>query len=180
MTKMTVTEALAELKTIKSRIEKKRAFIKTLLFRSEQMRDPMEKDGGSKAVIKQELQSISDLETRYVDIRCAIQEANSSNKITINKIEKTIAEWIYWRREVSENNSIFLYQINDAINRTRNDVLKKGQALVGQGEAVTKPTDILVNIDEKELSENIESLTDVLGILDGQLSLKNATIFVDV
>ncbi|KKK79464.1 hypothetical protein LCGC14_2833240, partial [marine sediment metagenome] len=40
--------------------------------------------------------------------------------------------------------------------------------------------DIAVAVDEKKLADDIEHLEDVLGQLDGKLSLKNATVLVDV
>lgn len=43
---LTITEGLAEIKTLKARIEKKRQGIGPYIVRPAQMRDPMEKDGG--------------------------------------------------------------------------------------------------------------------------------------
>ncbi len=56
MTKITITEALAEGTTIEKRIAKKRQFVRDYLFRQEQLRDPL--DGGSNIAISRELQSI--------------------------------------------------------------------------------------------------------------------------
>jgi hypothetical protein len=39
-------------------------------------------------------------------------------------------------------------------------------------------TDIVVNVNEKDLSDQIEALETTLGALDGQLSLKNATVSI--
>ncbi|MFA5153089.1 MAG: hypothetical protein WC554_11050, partial [Clostridia bacterium] len=40
--------------------------------------------------------------------------------------------------------------------------------------------DFVVNINEKELADKLENLEVVLGTLDGQLSLKNATILIEL
>ena len=47
MSAITVTEALAEIKTTQKRIEKKREHILNFAWRQERMKDPLERDGGS-------------------------------------------------------------------------------------------------------------------------------------
>jgi hypothetical protein len=44
----------------------------------------------------------------------------------------------------------------------------------------SKPGDIVVNVSELELANDIENMENVLGYLDGQLSLRNATVLIDV
>ena len=44
---ITITEALAEIKTISKRLEKKRESIFNFVGRQDGIRDPLEKDGGS-------------------------------------------------------------------------------------------------------------------------------------
>jgi hypothetical protein len=41
-------------------------------------------------------------------------------------------------------------------------------------------SDFVVNVNERELADHIEELENTLGVLDGQLSLKNATILIDL
>ena len=48
---MTITEALAEIKTIQKRIDKKREFILHHTYRQHTLRDLLEKDGGSPKVV---------------------------------------------------------------------------------------------------------------------------------
>lgn len=43
---MLITEALAELKTLNKRVEKKKEYVKAYLYRQEGLKDPLEKDGG--------------------------------------------------------------------------------------------------------------------------------------
>ncbi|MFA5152932.1 MAG: hypothetical protein WC554_10255, partial [Clostridia bacterium] len=100
MSKITITEALAEVPTISKRIEKKQEFIRSFLSRQSAVRDPHEKDGGSSVLIQRELQGIKDLQQRLIDIRSAIQNANAENVITVEGTTQTIADWLTWRREV--------------------------------------------------------------------------------
>ena len=66
----------------------------------------------------------------------------------------------------------------------RKEAQQRGARMVGQGAAVavgdSQPTDIIVNIDEKKLGEDRERFQNVLGQLDGLLSLKNATLTLDI
>ena len=81
--KITITEALQEVKTIDARIQKKKEFIFNFLFRQNNQRDPHEKYGGSASLIAKERQSINDLLERKISIRNAINVANAENSITI-------------------------------------------------------------------------------------------------
>lgn len=88
MAGITITEALAEIKTIGKRIEKKREFIGGFLARQDGVRDPLEKDGGSAKAIAGERQSVNDLEDRIVALRRGIQRANDETSVTINGITR--------------------------------------------------------------------------------------------
>jgi len=46
--------------------------------------------------------------------------------------------------------------------------------------ASTNDKDIIVNVSEKGLADEAEALETTLATLDGQLSLKNATVTVEV
>lgn len=174
---ITITEALAEIKTIGKRVEKKKQFIGQYLLRQERLKDPLEKEGGSVEGIRRERQAIRDLQQRAVDIRLAIDAANEASKITVADQTRSIAEWLIWRREVAPAEQKFLGEIRSGIERVRQDVTKKGGAMVSVGDAA-KPDDIIVHINEGELAKEIEAMETILGALDGQLSLKNATIVI--
>ena len=178
--RITITEALAEIKTIDKRIGKKRENILPYLWRQEQLRDPHERDGGSAQYIRQELQAVGDLETRKVGLRRAIQHANDSNTIELGGQKRTISDWLSWRREVAPGQQSFLSQMANHVRQARSQAQAKGFAVVGAGAVPASPSDLLVNINEQELSQQMETLENVLGSLDGQLSLKNATVFVEV
>lgn len=176
--KITITESLAEIPTIEKRIDKKQEFILNYLYRQSAVRDPHEKDGGSSELIKREMQSISDLQSRLVKIRSSIQLANSMNSITIGEETKTITDWLTWRREVAPKQQTLLSQISAKLQIMRREANQKGIG-VSDKDAGFSP-DYVVNLSEKELMDKIENLEIVLGSLDGQLSLKNATITIDL
>lgn len=177
--KLTITEALAEIKTIGKRMEKKRDFVLGYLARQEGMKDPLEKDGGSAKMIEQEQQALRDLGQRVVKLRSAIAKANSVNKITCRGITETIADWITWRREVSPGYMKFLNQLRQNVQGIRSQMQKQGLNVVAPGSAEARPIDIVVNISEQALAFESERLEDILGTLDGQLSLANAVFFIE-
>jgi hypothetical protein len=178
MAQITITEALAELKTIDKRIAKKREFVLAYLLRQEMFKDPLERDGGSVSAIKRETQAIRDLEERKIVIRRAIQRANEHNSVTVGKQSRSIADWLVWRREVAPVQQQFLASIRGKIEQARQEATRKGGGLSTSAESA-KPNDVIVNINEQDLARDIEQLEEVLGALDGQLSLKNATLTID-
>lgn len=178
MEKMTITEALAELKTIDKRIENKQTFVRNYLARQEMVKDPLEKDGGSVNAVRAEIQSINDLLTRKVAIRAAIQLANPQNRVAIKTREMSIADWIVWKREVLPQLKNFYTGLSTNIANIRRDAMNKG-VKVNDGQAAAAPTDVIVTVNEQWLKTNIEDLTETEGTLDGMLSLKNATVMVE-
>lgn len=177
---MTITEALAELKTIQKRIEKKRDYIGAFLGRQESLKDPLEKDGGSAEVIRRERQAIADLEKRHVAIRLAIQRANHATPVTVEGETRMLADWLTWRKEIAQGQMTFIGRMRQAIQNARNQAQQKGWNVVSDPTAATKPSDMIVNVDEGELAREAERLETVLGGLGGQLSLKNATVLIEV
>lgn len=180
MSKITITEGLAEIKTIDKRIGKKQEFILSHLYRQEALKDPLEKQGGSIKAIEQEFQSIKDLEERKLTIRRAIQKANEETEVSINGETRTIADWLVWRREVSPNKQNFITQLINTINQVRNTATQKGFGLVFEDGKAQNPQDFIVHFNEKQASEDAEKHEETLGTLDGQLSLKNATVMIEI
>lgn len=171
---MTITEALAEIKTVGKRIEKKQEFINGYVMRPENLRDPLEKDGGSRTAIDREMQAIGDLEQRLVTLRLAIQKANADTPVTVEGVTKSMAEWLVWRREVAPLRQRRLNGLRTGIVGARQNYVQKARQ---QGVEV-KADDLVVNVDEQALAREAETLETVLAQLDGQLSLKNATILI--
>ena len=179
MAQTTITEALAELKTIGKRLEKKKQFVLDYLMRPEHVRDPLQNDGGSASSVARERQAIGDLEERIVSVRRAIQVANESNMIVVAGRTRSIADWLVWRREIAPLHNQFMAQLRQKIDAQRSEIMRRGAGLAATTDAA-KPGDVIVNISEQELAKEIEEIEYVLGTLDGQLSLKNATILIDV
>lgn len=177
--KVTITEALAEIKTIGKRINKKQTALAPYLARVDAMKDPLAGDGGSVGFIRKERQAIKDLQERVVELRAAIAKANAETMVAVNGDTRSIADWLTWRREVAPRQQSFLFELRSTIESARNQALKNGVNLITAAAAVnvndSKPNDIVVNISEVELADEIDHLQDVLGTLDGLLSLKNAT-----
>lgn len=177
--KITITEALQEIKTIDARIQKKKEFVFTYLWRQNTQRDPHEKDGGSAVLIAQERQAISDLLERKISIRTSTNVANSENSITVGKTTRTISEWLVWKRDVAPILKSVLNETAGKLQAMRQEVARKGLN-VTQNAPSEVTTDVIVNINENDLSKQIEELEETLSTLDGQFSLKNATIKIEV
>jgi len=174
---LTITEALAEIKTIGKRIEAKRNFVNGILWRPEALKDPLEKDGGSYQAIRRERQSIVDLETRAVMLRRAIQGANEATLVSINGSSRSIADWLVWRRDISPGTKAHLAAMRQALANMRTQARQQGVNIAATADAAQR-NDVIVNVNEQELANEIEQLEDTLGQLDGQLSLKNATVII--
>ena len=178
--KITITEALAEIKTIGKRLEKKRESVFQYIGRQEGIKDPLEKSGGSEKFIKQETQAIGDLESRIIALRSGIQRTNDVTTVTIGTISRTISEWLIWKRDVLPKSKEFLGKFRQVIQGIKDNAKRQGNMVVAKGETPQAPTDVIINMDEAKLASQIENLEEVIGSLDGQLSLKNATTFVEI
>lgn len=178
MTSTTITEALAELKTIAKRLEKKQQFVNEYLYRQEHYKDPLEKQGGSVSSIRAERQAIGDLQERVISIRREIARANAETTITVREATRPIADWLVWRRDIAPQLQSHLQTMRASIQRVREQARQKGLN-VTMAEA-TKPSDVIVNVDEQALAQEAEDLETTLGTLDGLLSLKNATVVIDI
>jgi len=167
---VTITEALAEIKTLNKRLEKKREFVLSHTTRDSKLKDPLEKSGGSESVLGQERQSITGLEGRIVRLRNAINVSNQTTTLTVAQDTRPVAEWLTWRREVMPSYRKFLVGLNTRIQNDRDS------ASYGRTD---EQSEIVVNVDELALGKEAENLEEILGSLDGQLSLLNATTTIE-
>ncbi len=177
MTKLTITEALADIKTTTARIQKKKENVMRYFSRSSKLRDPLENEGGSKEFVKRERQGIKDLEEKVVLLRSAIQKINLNTELTISGETKTVSEWLNWRREIANGQKSFLAQMVQSLAILRQNATKQGLSVTDKDSV--NPDDVLVMVNEKELAAEIEKLEEILGSLDGKLSLLNATTFIE-
>lgn len=187
MPKITITEALQEIKTINKRLERKRQAVLPYIVRDSKLLDPFAKDGGSLKFIESERQAINDLEKRIIAIRTAIQQANLKETLKVEEKTMTVAEWLTWRREVSQQQQLFLRTLAMSLAQTRDAIQKRGgktvfAAAVATAEASSPsdPPQVIVNVDEKQLLEEQERLEKITGDLDGKLSLFNATQTIEL
>lgn len=178
MPTITITEGLAEVKTINARIVKKREAILQHLARDARLKDPYAADGGSGEFVKRERQAISDLEGRIVAIRCAIQAKNLATSVTIGTTTKTLAAWLNWRREVSQKSKEFLGVLSRTIAGIKQEAGKQQMRVTAT--ETGQPSEIVINLDEPQLARDVEGIEEVLGNLDGKLSLLNATTTIEV
>lgn len=170
---MTITEALAEMKTLTKRIHSKREYVKTYVVRIESLRDPL---GDSQKALKEEMQAISDLEERLVNLRRSVNFTNDITLIELEGISKTISGWIIWRREVAPTRTRFINDLRLKLERAREELRR--QPMYATKDTQDKPLDMVVNVDEQALNKEAQQIENILGQLDGQLSLKNATIAI--
>jgi hypothetical protein len=178
MEKITITEALAELRTISKRIEKKREFVGQYLARSAAMRDPLEKEGGSTEAIRREQQAISDLQKRFVDLRRKINTVNLQISLDLNGDTKSLADWIIWKRDIAPGEQRWTQKLIKSFEDFRKQATQRGGRM-NPDEEYNKE-DVIVSMDEKKLHEHAESLEEALGSLDGKLSLANAVNFIEL
>jgi len=179
MAKMTITEALSEVNLIKKKIEKKAEFLKGNTARPEHLKDMFEADGGSLVKNGAEIQAVDDLYARLVKIRSAIAQANLANEITLNEKTMPIQDWLTWKREVATNVIGLTQAIHKSVKRTLDDAMTQPKVYKDE-QGNTHLLKVVPCFDYAGLIKKEENLTALLEQLDGKLSLKNATILVDV
>lgn len=178
-TKLTITEALADIKTIGARLAKKREAAARYLVRDGKVVDPLATEGGSTEFVKRERQGIKDLQRRLINLRAGIQKANHAETIDVCGRTETVADWLTWRREIAEGEKTFLQQLSRGILAARAEAGKQQRAVVAGADQV-KQEEVYVAISEKDLLAEIEHIENVLGTLDGKLSLFNATTTIEI
>lgn len=192
---ITNTEALAKITLLINKMDKKNEFILRFLTRQEQYKDPLEKSvaGGSPVAIQSELQAVNDLQEELVKLRLAIAESNAITLITVAGITQTVARWLIWKREVYPKAQYLYDKMSQTISSARGilsqasvkKLIRNVRSFEGLERNINPEDDrdtggIVVNIDEKQLQERIEKLSETYDTLDGALSLKNATTFITI
>lgn len=177
MAKLTITEALAEIKLVEKKIEHKTQFVLANLTRFRHQPDPL-KDGP--ATIKAEMQSIGDLRQRIVDLRSAISKANNEQRIEIGNQSKTIQEWLTWKRECSKHEIDLYNAIHKEVAKKLADNAARPQLYKDKDEDKPRLAEIETNVNYPEYVEKAQASQETLDKLDGQLSLKNATVLIVV
>jgi ribosomal protein L7/L12 len=159
---ISVSEALSEFVTLDQWLAKKQAFVLQHLSGEAALRDRFASQGGTTAVLARERQSIHEIEERKILLRRLIQRANEATEITFENVTRSIADWLAWKREVLTRHVQHLEQVRLLLTAHR-----------GQQK-------ITVHLDERELLAELEKWSSFETWLTGQLSLRNATMTVDV
>lgn len=173
---LTITEALAEIKLIDNKIEAKQQFVTANLYRAKHLPDPL---GDTKAVVESEVQAIGDLRRRRVKIRKAIAEANLKTEVKIGESTLSIFEWLTWRREVAGNEKSFLRSVHANIKMAIDAVTKTPKFYKDESQE-NKIVEIVPSLDHSVFAKAEAEVQEMLDKLDGLLSLKNATVTIDV
>lgn len=179
MEKITITEALSEINLIKKKIASKRTKILSALVRVEHVKDPFESDGGSAKMIDAETQSVNDLHTRLINIRSGVSEANLAHTISISEVTMSIHNWLIWKREIAKDNLAFLKNECTTI-KGHTDALSTRPQMYKDANDQPQFIKTVVNADYAKLLHVEERMSGVFEQLDGKLSLKNATILIEI
>jgi len=175
---ITITEALSEINLINKKIEKKQNTVMTNLVRFEHSEDLFKKLGGSEAFVATELQSIRDLRTRLVMIRSGIAKANQETSITVGKNTRSIFDWLAWRREVSTTELDFNKNVYNTVTTHQKDLENNPRVVKSEDGKPVELAKAHYHVDASAFLKESEYLVEVLEKLDGQLSLKNATVTI--
>lgn len=176
--KMTVTEALAEIKLIEKKIAKKEETVRAHLSRYENTPDPFQSvSGGSKAAVQAEVQSVKDLREKLVRIRGAIATANIENTVTVGEATRNIYDWLTWKREIANKERDFYQAIHTTL-KLQLDTNAQRPNVYKDETGVVQVAKLIPNVDYAEFLTRHQKLTDMIETVDGKLSLKNATILI--
>lgn len=179
MLKITITEALAEVKLIDKKVAKKKEIVLSNVVRARHAKDPFERDGGSEQYLTREIQAITDLERRKVKLREAISTANLNNSLTIGERTDTIHNWIVWKREIAKSSGEFAKQIHVGIKSHMTSSSSKPQ-VYQDDEGKQKIVEWVYGLDYPIYIAKDQQHQSYLDELDGKLSLLNARIEVEV
>lgn len=175
---ITITEALSEVNLLKKKIEDADVGIRSMLVRAAHVPDLYAHHGGAEEVVRKTQQSSSDLRKRLIEIRSKISEANIKNQLTINGETRSIFDWLSWKREIYPG---LERSLKEQIQTIKASVQKESERpeVWKDHEGKVQIVTYIRNADLKTLEDEYLRLVDTYGKLDGQLSLKNATLILN-
>lgn len=180
MDKMTITEALAEIKLILKKIDKLQKVVNSNLFRYEHSKDPFESDGGSRMFAEASLQSIKNLYQRLSKIRAAITKANLENSLTIGDTTLSLHEWLTYKREIAKPTIAYYLELQNSLKQKMDEHDKRPQVYKDEATGKIEIAKLHASLDYAKIVAENQKLSDIEQTLDGKLSLKNATIVIEV
>ncbi len=178
---MKITGAMSEIKLFAKKISSQRDFILRNLTREEWRKDPFEKDHTTQeAQVKAAIQSISDLEKNIVAYRYAITKANMEERVSLEGMDMTVAEWLIWRREVLPLRKQLLGNLANQMASNLREQQTTQRSYSGKESEKFQSTNFIVNVSDIWLKEETEKLEAIEQRLDGQLSMMNANVEVKI
>jgi hypothetical protein len=179
MEKMTIAEALSEVKLMEKKLEKKHLFVLANLSRFDHIKDTFEKDGGATKALNSELQSINDLNKRLERIRASIAKANLDTNVTVGEDTRSLHEWITWKREIAPRHIKFIDAIHTSLKTRIDKETNNPTAFKDEEKNQVKLAQLVTHLSYQDFIKQSEKLHDLLQTVDGKLSLKNATIVIE-
>lgn len=128
---------------------------------------PVYKD--QKKQVREWIQAHSDLLKEILRLRIAIQKTNIETLVTIKlgdkTIEKSIAEWIHRRRDLSNSEELMWRKLSDR-------GLREGQLNQSTGESIT--VSIVRCFEPESRDKNVDLYQSEPSVIDGKLEVINA------
>ena len=177
---MTITEALEDVRLTEKKILKSIEILCSNVVRYNHVDDPFEKYGGSMEIQKRELQSMHDLGERRVGIREAIAKANLETMLKIGDHYRSITGWLTWRREVAEVEQETMVRLVKIAEKEIKQAQDNPRLFKEKDDEEAKLAKLVLNVDIHNLNTKAMEIEDVLGVLDGKLSLLNATTVIEI
>lgn len=175
---MSITEALAEIKLIQNKLQKKQQWVLQNLTKARHTTDPFASTGGIQKAAQAELQAIADLEKRMLIIRKAIMQSNVLTEATVLDKTQTIYEWLVWKKEIAKQSALFSQTIYTHTKSALDKIAHTPQAAkVEDNKTILVELD--ANTDYMKASVDAAYIQEILDKLDGVLSFKNATTQVE-
>lgn len=173
MEKMTITQALAERKIIRSRIEREYSEMSRYMVREDNRIDPLEKIGGSEKYIKERQQAIDALIERYVRMMKAIHVFNTSTMVEFAGRTRTVDEWLTYHKDLVSTqigSCLLIQKVVDSALKTNDKVM----VVAGKRGETEKPVQVVINTNPVAFNENISNLMEMKDRLWSMLSMLNA------
>lgn len=153
MEKISITRALAEIKILEKKIDKKiGAFVPTVVTQGKRPPTGYETIDKFKEIQKAEFQSIKDLINRRSEIKRKIVLSNATTKVKISDESLTIAEVIDYK----STKLIILKKLNDRMITVFNhSASEKESQMMGVNAAIDRQLEALYGRDKKVTAEEV-------------------------
>lgn len=167
--KMKLIEGLKELKRLDKKLNDLRDKVSTHCSHSS-LKDP-EYGDTQKQKVDEWVQSYHDTVQRMLEIRTAIQRTNLQTEVTIElgekQVTKSIAEWIYRRRELAHRDQQLYRVMND-------NGVQQGRIRIGNSDNDFKEVTVKRYYDPEHRDKMLALYSDEPSLIDAKLEIVNA------